>query len=105
VSYYNLKNVLTQSPEKIKATILSLLGVLVIIGVFGDPGGEVVAGVGIAIERFIDLFYVAPVKNAADETKTLQAIDLGKQIASPVGMYDPIPTTGAPQHLSTGAPT
>ncbi len=103
-NYYNFRNVFTQSPEKIKNTSLSILAVLVIVGVFGDPDGSVVAGVGIAIERFLDLLYVAPVKNASDERKTLEAIDFGKQISTPNGNpvlldFDPVPTTGAPQHM------
>lgn len=98
-SRYNFRNVLTQSPDKIKNTILAVLGVLVVVGAFGDPGGEVVAGVGIAIERALDLLYVAPVKNASETNQFLHTVELGKQVEQARqfgGVYDPIPTTGAP---------
>jgi hypothetical protein len=86
---YSLKNVLTQSPDKVKSTVLAVLGVAVIIATYRgyDIGGDVVAAIGIAIERVLDLFYVAPVKVAQEEVAlselhdhTLQAIELGQKL-------------------------
>lgn len=88
---YSLRNVLTQSPEKVKVTILAVLGVLA--GLRGwDPDLLETVGVGIAIERILDLFYVAPVRTAQAATaeqahqdeKTVEAlngIELGQQLA------------------------
>lgn len=88
MSSYSFKNVLTQSPEKVKVTILAVLGV--VAGLRGwDPDLLETVGVGIAIERVLDLLYVAPVRRAGEvearataETEALKAIDLGKQLAS-----------------------
>lgn len=86
---YSLKNVLTQSPDKVKSTVLSVLAVAVIIATYRgyDIGGDVVAAVGIAVERVLDLFYVAPVKAVQEEAAlielhdhTLHAIDLGQKL-------------------------
>lgn len=85
---YSLRNVLTQSPEKVKVTVLAVLGV--VAGLRGwDPDLLETVGVGIAIERLLDLFYVAPVRNAGarevqvqHEGEVLKGIELGKQLAS-----------------------
>lgn len=88
---YSLKNVFTQSPEKVKVTILAVLGVAA--GLRGwDPDLLETVGVGIAIERVLDLFYVAPVRTGQAEVvaaaqaeekteKALQGIELGKLVA------------------------
>lgn len=104
MSNYSLENVLTQSPEKVKITVLSVLGV--IAGVRGwDPNLLETVGVGFAIERTLDLFYVAPVRNAQIEavaqahqdekdTATLSGIALGQQIAAGPAP-DPVPVPDA----------
>lgn len=84
---YKLRNVFTQSPEKVKVTLLSVLGV--VAGIRGwDPTLLETVGVGIAIERTLDLFYVAPVRNAqmvhvqqANDAAAINGIALGKQLA------------------------
>lgn len=81
MNYYNLKNVLTQSPEKLKLAILAVLGIAA--GVRGwDPDLLETVGVGFAIERVLDLFYAAPVKDAAEERKALEGIELGRQLTT-----------------------
>ena len=105
MSYYNLRNVLTQSPEKIKVTVLAVLGVVGAVIFNWEPDLLETVGVGIAVERLLDLFYVAPVQNADREKRFLESVQLGKTlsetnlIAEP-GMFDPIPTTGAPRHMA-----
>lgn len=81
VAMYSLKNVLTQSPEKVKVTLMAVVGVVVALATDLDPTLLETVGVGFAIERVLDLFYVAPVKRSNDDAATLQAIDLGKQLA------------------------
>lgn len=85
---YSLKNVLTQSPEKVKSTFLSLgaVGVLIATARGFVVDGAFVASAGIGLERLLDLFYVAPTRT----NQTLQAIDLGRQL----GPQDqpPVPT-------------
>jgi hypothetical protein len=77
---YRFRNVLLQSPEKVKVAVLAVLGV--VAGLRGwDPDLLETVGVGIAIERLLDLFYVAPVARANTEAETLKAIDLGQQLA------------------------
>lgn len=92
VSAYSLSNVLTQSPEKVKLWLMSVLGV--VAGVRGwDPSLLETVGVGFAIERTLDLIYVAPVRNAQainvhqahENAKTEQALNgikLGQQLAA-----------------------
>lgn len=90
VSAYALSNVLTQSPEKVKLWFMSVLGI--VAGIRGwDPSLLETVGVGFALERTLDLLYVAPVRNAQainvqqahDDAKTEQAlngIELGRQL-------------------------
>jgi hypothetical protein len=90
---YSLKNVLQQSPEKVKITLLAVLGV--IGAAYGlEPTLFETLGVGIAIERVLDLFYVAPIRAAADQAAidaaeqklaetALKGIELGKQLPRP----------------------
>lgn len=77
---YSIGNALTQAPDKMKNTVLAVLGALVVIGVI-EASGEEVAAVGIAVERVLDLLYAAPLKKKNEEAHTLRAIDFGKQIA------------------------
>lgn len=79
---YSLKNIFTQSPEKVKTTLLAVVGVYLSLFTSLDPSLLETVGAGIAIERILDLFYVAPVRNAQIETEALKAIDLGRQIGS-----------------------
>lgn len=91
-SRYRFRAVLEQSPEKVKTAILSILGVTLGIldaaGVWSmSPDLLETVGVGIALERLLDLFYVAPVNKAQDavalqvlQEETLKAIDLGTQL-------------------------
>jgi hypothetical protein len=112
MTMYSLGNVFTQSPEKVKITALSVLGV--IAGVRGwDPNLLEAVGVGIAIERTLDLFYVAPVRTAQidaviqthqdeKDAAALSGIALGRQIAGapPVdvaaAVIPPIPSENPP---------
>jgi hypothetical protein len=92
VSAYSLSNVLTQSPEKVKLWLMSVLGI--VAGVRGwDPSLLETVGVGFAIERTLDLIYVAPVRTAqainvhqaheaAKTTEALNGIKLGQQLAA-----------------------
>lgn len=76
---YSLKNALTQSPEKVKVTVLAVAGI--VCGLLGlDASVLETVGAGIAIERVLDLFYVAPVRKSINEAETLKAIDLGQQL-------------------------
>jgi hypothetical protein len=77
---YSIKNFWKNSPEKIKVTFLSVLGVVLALATDLDPSLLETVGVGIAIERLLDLFYVAPAQARRTESLTLQAIDLGKQL-------------------------
>ena len=77
---YSLANVLTASPEKVKVTILAVGGVACALAGLQPTLLETV-GVGIAVERLLDLFYVAPQVAANRDDAALQAIDLGKQLA------------------------
>jgi hypothetical protein len=92
MSSYSFRNILTQSPEKVKVTVLAVLGVGLSFAHI-DPSLLETVGVGIAIERLLDLFYVAPIKNAQaaavaashEEEKTAEAlngIELGKKLAA-----------------------
>lgn len=91
---YSLRNVLTQSPEKVKSSLLSVMGCVVIF--YATRGyvidGAFVAAVGIATERTLDLFYVAPVRTS----QTLQAIDLGRQLGPQPPTPTPVVTTTPP---------
>lgn len=77
---YNLKNVLSQSPEKVKTAVLSVvgvtLGILSSTGVIHiDPSLLETVGAGIAIERTLDLFYVAPTNRAKEDAALVRLSD------------------------------
>lgn len=74
---YNLKNVLTQSPDKIKTTVLAIIGVVLALATNVEPTLLETVGAGIALERALDLFYVAPVKKAEEER---QLVAVGEAI-------------------------
>lgn len=89
---YSFKQLAQQSPEKIKVTLLAVAGVAIALFTNADPTLLETVGAGIAIERLLDLFYVAPVNKAKEEavwqavdelatTKALEGIELGKQLA------------------------
>lgn len=112
LSAYSLSNVLTQSPEKVKLWLMSVLGI--VAGVRGwDPSLLETVGVGFAIERTLDLLYVAPVRSAQalnvqqahNDAKTEQAlngIELGKQLAR-VRPLVPRPPDPAPAPVDDAA--
>lgn len=94
-SAYALRNVLVQAPEKVKQTVLAVLGCGVIYATARGytVDGAFVAAFGIAVERVLDLFYVAPVRTAQaaaaaeahEQDKAdvaLKGIELGKQLAA-----------------------
>jgi hypothetical protein len=60
---YNPMNILKQSPETIKTTILLILAALVIQGTI-NISGEQTAAWGLALERFLEMLYVAPTQKA-----------------------------------------
>lgn len=76
---YKISNALTQTPEKVKVTLLAVGGVICALAGL-EPTLLETVGVGIAVERLLDLFYVAPTNRALQEGRTLEAIDLGKQL-------------------------
>lgn len=89
---YSLGAVLTQTPEKVKQTVLSVAGAGVIFATARGytVDGAFVAAVGIAVERLLDLFYVAPVRNAQTEITTLKGIELGKTLGPDVAPVAPV---------------
>lgn len=93
---YRLGNVLTQSPEKVKVTVLAVGGVFVALFTDADPTLLETVGVGIAVERLLDLFYVAPQAKVNAETEALKAIDLGKQLVQPTVIYSGLSMSGGP---------
>lgn len=74
---YSLKVLLTQSPEKIKNWLLTVGGVGVIVATARGyvVDGAFVAAVGLAIERTLDMFYVAPINAAKNEAHALTAFE------------------------------
>lgn len=74
---YSLKNVLTQTPEKVKNTILAIGAA--VAGVMAQAGYNVdiatVGLIGLAGERVLDLFYVAPTRAAQNEKQALVAFE------------------------------
>lgn len=71
---YSLKNVMNQKPEMIKNTITAVL--VVVVYVLGnDPSLLEAAGVGFAIEKVLDLFYVEPIRQAENEKQALVAFE------------------------------
>jgi hypothetical protein len=71
---YSLKNALNQNPETLKNTALAVLGVgLAIRG--WDPSLLETIGVGLALEKVLTVFYVAPIRQAQDEEKALLAFE------------------------------
>lgn len=71
---YSLKNVMNQKPEMIKNTITAVLVVVVFV-VGNDPSLLEAAGVGFAIEKVLDLFYVEPIRQAENEKQALVAFE------------------------------
>lgn len=80
IGSYNWKAMFTQSPETIKWLVLAWLAV---IGAAKglEPTLWETLGVGTAIERTLNAFYVIPVSKAKDEATVLKSIDLGRQLA------------------------
>ena len=56
---YSLKGVLDKSPSTIKGALLAVLTALVVSGVI-DVSAEAAVAWGLVIERFLELFVVAP---------------------------------------------
>lgn len=71
---YSLKNAMNQKPEMIKNTITAVLVVAVYL-LGKDPSLLEAAGVGFAIEKVLDLFYVAPIRQAENEKQALVAFE------------------------------
>lgn len=81
---YSMKALLAQSPEKIKNWFLAVgaAGVIVFAARGYTITGEMVAAVGLAVERTLDLLYVAPVRQAQSEAAALVAFEAVKARAS-----------------------
>jgi len=56
---YSLKNIFLQEPESVKGLVMTLLGLAVLTGMV-HASGEVIAGIGLAVERLLGFFYVRP---------------------------------------------
>lgn len=85
-SYYSLKNLLVQSPEEIKTAILAVI-TLICAALGLDPDLITTLGVGLVIERLLNLLYVKPVKRVQERAAlneladhTLRSIDLGQKL-------------------------
>ncbi len=71
---YSLKNVMDRKPEMIKNTVTAVI--VVFMYVLGkDPSLLETAGVGFAIEKVLDLFYVEPTRSALDTQQALVAFE------------------------------
>lgn len=71
---YSLKNVMNQKPEMIKNTVTAVL--VVVVYLLGkDPSLLEAAGVGFAIEKVLDLFYVEPIRQAESSRQALVAFE------------------------------
>lgn len=66
ISDYNPLNILKQSPAAIKTFVLLVMTALVVRGTIVMSGEEVAAW-GLALERGLELLYVAPATKARDK--------------------------------------
>lgn len=98
---YSMKALLAQSPEKIKNWVLAVgaAGVIVFAARGYTITGEMVAAVGLAVERTLDLLYVAPVRQAQSEAAALVAFENVKTKAMEV---PPPPVPVAPIRAPPG---
>lgn len=71
---YSFRQVLQQSPEKIKVVVLAVGGAICAAKGLQPDLWETL-GVGLAVERTLDLFYVAPIKQAQAEAHALTAFE------------------------------
>lgn len=111
---YSMKALLAQSPEKIKNWFLAVgaAGVIVFAARGYTITGEMVAAVGLAVERTLDLLYVAPVRQAQSEAAALVAFEAVKARASdpapptpvPPPVADPVPVAPTPEPPGPGFP-
>lgn len=81
-SDYNWRNVLVSSPEDIKWTVLAGLTLAGAIAGLSPDLWETL-GMGVFIERLLNLFYVKPVRKALSEADQIRGIALGQAIAKP----------------------
>lgn len=97
---YSLRNLLAQSPEKVKNWFLrvSAAGVIYATAKGYAVDGAFVAAVGIALESTLDLLYVAPVRQAQAEAAALVAFENVKVKAES-------PTTVVQNFTGTSDPT
>lgn len=71
---YSLKNAMNQKPEMIKNTVTAVL-VVIVYFLGKDPSLLEAAGVGFAVEKVLDMFYVEPIKQAESEKQALIAFE------------------------------
>lgn len=71
---YSLKNVMNQKPEMIKNAVTAVLVVIVFL-LGRNPSLIEAAGVGLAIEKLLDLLYVEPIRQAENTKQALVAFD------------------------------
>lgn len=77
---YSFKNIFTKSPEEVKVAILAIIGVILALGTDVDPSLLETVGAGIALERFLNLVYVAPTQRANVDTIAMQGVELGRAL-------------------------
>lgn len=71
---YSFRQVLQNSPEKIKVVVLSV-GAVICAAMGLEPNLWETLGIGLAVERLLDLFWVAPINQAKNEAHALTAFE------------------------------
>lgn len=81
---YSWKNIFTKSPEEVKVAALAIVGVVLALFTDVDPSLLETVGAGIALERFLNLVYVAPTQRHNVEAIALQGVELGKKLGGDI---------------------
>lgn len=67
---YSIRNILVQEPNAVRGAVLAVLAVLVMTQVV-TVSAEAVAGIGLAVEVVLNLFYVKPLSVSRDAMNKL----------------------------------
>lgn len=67
---YSIRNILVQEPNAVRGGVLAVLAVLVMTQVV-TVSAEAVAGIGLAVEVVLNLFYVKPLSVSRDAMSKL----------------------------------